>query len=261
MVMQMDIQEISVCDITPGDNDRKVFDPTELGGLAKSISELGVLQAVTVRPTDDGYELIAGERRWRASQLAGLATVPARLLHADDVLAGEAMLAENMARVELNPLEEAMAYRKALDSGSTVERVAEIAGVGVSRVENRLTLLTLDDGVQQQVASGALGTDAARMVARLSLVNQRRVAAEIVGQGLDWWAVQRLTERVASEEATQDLFDGSSFELSIEEYALDAQANRRCSRKALIGLLHQAAEQLDGEQLGSEIRAALERET
>jgi len=128
------LAEVSVDDITPNPYQPRVhFDEESLGDLTESIRQIGILQPILVRQTDDAYELIAGERRWRAAQRAGLATVPAIVRAADDLGSMEQALVENLHRQDLTPLEEAAAYNQLLeDFELTHEQVAE--RVGKSRV-------------------------------------------------------------------------------------------------------------------------------
>ena len=166
---------------------RTVFDEPALQELAESISQHGVLQPITVRALDSGYyQIIAGERRWRASRLAGLTEIPARVIEADDRKAQELALVENLQREDLNPLEEARGYRALMeDFGLTQEAVAQSVGKSRPAVANALRLLSIQPEVAEMLASGELSTGHAR--ALLSLPNktqQLEAARQIVEKGL-----------------------------------------------------------------------------
>lgn len=144
--------------IVAGDNDRKLFDPAKLEQLAASIAAEGLLEHPIVRPLPDGrYELVAGERRFRAVQLLGWSEVEVIVRDIDDAAAATAMLAENFHRVDLDPIEEAGAYRKFIDSFSwSIAEVAERSQTTENRVTSRLRLLDLIPDLQFLVATGSL---------------------------------------------------------------------------------------------------------
>ncbi len=153
------LRELPISQITANRyQPRDHFDEETLGSLTESIRSLGVLQPVLVRPTDDGYELIAGERRWRAAKRAGLQTIPA-VVKSDtaDVASLEQALVENLHRQDLNPLEEAAAYQQLMeDFGLTQEQVATRVGRSRSGVANLLRLFQLPPSVQQLVGEGRI---------------------------------------------------------------------------------------------------------
>ncbi|MGH7357185.1 MAG: ParB/RepB/Spo0J family partition protein [Candidatus Rokuibacteriota bacterium] len=158
------LEEISVAAIRPNRyQPREHFDEEALGGLAESIREVGVLQPVLVRPAGDGYELVAGERRWRAARRAGLQTIPALVRHADDAATVQQALIENLHRDDLNPLEEAAAYQQLIeDFGLTHEQVGERVGRSRTYVSNLLRLMQLPPAVQRSVKEGRLSMGHAR---------------------------------------------------------------------------------------------------
>lgn len=142
---------------------RRAFDEETLDGLMESVRELGVLQPVLVRAVDDGYELIAGERRLRAAKRAGLRSIPAVVRTSDDVGSLEAALVENLHRQDLNPLEEAAAYQQLIeDFGHTQEQVAQRVGRSRSAVANLLRLFHLPPAVQKLVGDGLLSAGHAK---------------------------------------------------------------------------------------------------
>jgi len=160
------LQEISVSSIDPNPNQpRNHFDEDSLAELSASIKAIGLLQPVLVRPstTPDRFELIAGERRWRASKRAGLSTIPAIVRVTDDVSSVEQALVENLHRQDLTPLEEAAAYQQLLEDFSmTHEQVAAKVGKSRSAITNSLRLLTLPPTIQQYLAEGRLSAGHAK---------------------------------------------------------------------------------------------------
>ena len=159
---------------------RKNFDPEELQALADSIALHGVIQPLTVRRMDNGfYQIIAGERRWRAARLAGLQEIPAVVIDADDEKATELALIENLQRQDLNPVEEALGYRRLLDEyGMTQEKAAERVGKSRPAVANALRLLALPEDLLEMVADGRLSAGHARAVLTLKSEKQQRDAAQ-----------------------------------------------------------------------------------
>jgi ParB family chromosome partitioning protein len=174
---------------------RRVFDPAALQELATSIASVGVVQPVIVRKVDDGYELIAGERRWRAAQQAGFTVVPAIVRTASDVESLELALVENVVRQQLNPVDEAFALKVLLeDLGVTQEKLAARVGKSRSAIANKVRLLDLPASIQESLASGAVSEGHAR--ALLSLEGrgeQIRLARRIAEKGL---SVRQVEEEV-----------------------------------------------------------------
>ncbi|MDX2177717.1 MAG: ParB/RepB/Spo0J family partition protein [Candidatus Sumerlaeia bacterium] len=181
---------IRVDQITPNPRQpRKFFDQGKLDDLAASLKRHGVLQPIVVTPgsaTGAGYTLLAGERRWRAAQLAGFSEIPAQVIEATDAELLELSIVENVQRDDLNPLEEAEAYRDLmLQFGWTQEEIAERVGKKRPTIANALRLLNLDEEMQQAVRDHSLTPGHAR--ALLSIPDQklrRRLFLEIVTQGL-----------------------------------------------------------------------------
>lgn len=166
---------------------RKTFDPDELASLAESIRMHGIIQPLTVRKLPSGfYQIIAGERRWRASRAAGLKEVPVRILEADDKLAMELALVENLQREDLNPMEEAAGYKKLMDDyGLTQEQVAARVQKSRPAVTNALRLLSLGETLQKKVSSGKLSAGHARALLPLKTETLReKAAAEVESRGL-----------------------------------------------------------------------------
>ena len=166
---------------------RQDFDEEELAALSESISTHGIVQPLTVRELPGGYyQIIAGERRWRAARLAGLSEVPAVIIEADDKKTMELALIENLQRQDLNPVEEALGYKTLMDNyGMTQEEAAGRVGRSRPAVANALRLLGLCPDVLEQVRSGALSAGHARAVLSLKTEKQQKEAAQkIVALGL-----------------------------------------------------------------------------
>ena len=163
---------------------RKLFDETALAELADSIREHGVIQPLTVRKLASGYyQIIAGERRWRAARMAGLTEVPAVVIEADDQKAAELALVENLQREDLNPMEEAAGYQALIQTyHMTQEEAAQRVGKSRSAVANAMRLLGLQPAVRKLVEEGSLSAGHARALLPLSPTLQEQ-AAETVMQG------------------------------------------------------------------------------
>jgi ParB family chromosome partitioning protein len=187
--------ELPVGSIRPNPKQpRTVFDEDALEELVGSIREIGVLQPIVVRPVDDGYELIMGERRWRATQAAGLATVPAIVRQTEDGDLLRDALLENLHRSQLNPLEEAAAYQQLLDDfGCTHDELAQRIHRSRPQISNTLRLLRLPPLVQRRVAAGVLSAGHARALLGLSdAAAIERLAQRIVAEGLSVRAVEEI---------------------------------------------------------------------
>ncbi|HXB64199.1 MAG TPA: ParB/RepB/Spo0J family partition protein [Solirubrobacteraceae bacterium] len=194
-----ELREVPVESIAPNPNQpRRHFDEQALNALAESLADRGVLQPVLVRPKVDGtYELIAGERRWRASRIAGLKTVPAMVRPHDDAASLELALIENMAREDLNPVEEARACAALVEElGLTREQVGRRVGRGRVAVSNLMRLLDLPDEALESLEHGTLseGHGRALLLAK-DHAERRRLAREAVAED---WSVRTLEERARS---------------------------------------------------------------
>ena len=181
---------------------RKLFDEEQLQALADSIAEHGLLQPLAVRDIGDGfYQIIAGERRWRASRIAGLKEVPVMIVEADDRTVMELALVENLQRQDLNPMEEAEGYRVLMeDFGLTQEQAAQRVGKSRPAVANALRLLALPSEVQEYVVDGTLSAGHARAV--LSLPNERlqkAAAQKIIALRLSVRQAEAMCKRMATE--------------------------------------------------------------
>ena len=194
-------QEIPVGKIIPNPKQpRQVFDEDDLAELVHSIREFGLLQPIVVRDTPDGFELIMGERRWRASSKAGLKYIPAIVRETSDEDMLRDALLENIHRVQLNPLEEAAAYQQLLDEfGVTQEQLADRLGRSRPVITNAIRLLNLPVTVQRRVAAGVLSAGHARALLGIKLGDdttdaQSQLADRIVAEGLS----VRATEEAVS---------------------------------------------------------------
>ena len=193
--------EVAPSDVVPNPRQpRQVFDPDALAELVHSIKEIGLLQPIVVRrrsgakKKEPQYELVAGERRWRACQQAGLAAIPAIVRDtSDDDLLREALL-ENLHRAELNPLEEAAAYQQLLaDFGGTQEELAQRLGRSRPQVANTMRLLKLPTAVQRRVAAGVISAGHARALLSLDDADAMDALAErIVKEGLSVRSVEEI---------------------------------------------------------------------
>jgi len=188
------LREIPIASIRPNPlQPRTRFDEEAMTALAASIREIGVLQPILVRQIDaDEYEIIAGERRWRAARRAGLQTVPALVQTTSDVHSLEQALVENLHREDLNPLEEAAAYQQLIDEfGYTHEQVATRVGRSRTTVTNTLRLLQLPAGVQRALADGTITAGHARALLGTPDRNlQEELVRRIVAEGLNVRAVE-----------------------------------------------------------------------
>ncbi|MGY4644397.1 ParB/RepB/Spo0J family partition protein [Cellulomonas sp. URHB0016] len=187
--------ELPVDSIRPNPRQpRTVFDEDALDELVGSIREIGVLQPIVVRAADDGYELIMGERRWRATQAAGLDTIPAIIRDTEDSDLLRDALLENLHRSQLNPLEEAAAYQQLLDDfGCTHEQLATRIHRSRPQISNTLRLLKLPPLVQRRVAAGVLSAGHARALLGLNDgAAIERLAQRIVSEGLSVRAVEEI---------------------------------------------------------------------
>ena len=183
---------------------RRVFAQDDIDALAKSIKERGILQPILVRSNPlnaDEYEIIAGERRWRAAQIAQLHEVPVIIKELNDEEVLEVALIENIQRADLNALEEALGYRRLIDDfDHTQDSLATALGKSRSHIANTLRLLVLPDGVKKLLANGAISAGHAR--ALIGAVNPKGVADEIVKRGLNVRQVERMVRAAKDEPQT-----------------------------------------------------------
>lgn len=175
--------KVKLLDIEPNrEQPRKQFDEDALAELSDSIAQHGVLQPLLVRPMPDGgYQLVAGERRWRASRMAGLTEVPVVIRDLTDAQVAELALVENLQRENLNPLEEANGYKELSDKfGYTQEKISEIVGKSRPSIANALRLLNLPSDVQEMVSNGSLSMGHARAILSLEDDKMKTDLAKLV---------------------------------------------------------------------------------
>ena len=197
------LHQLPIEQITPNpDQPRSRFDEETIQALAASIAEVGVLQPVVVRPGPErGYVLIAGERRWRAAQLAGLRDIPALVRTSDERSALAEAVVENLQREDLTPLEEAAAYTQLLeDFAMTHEQVGTLVGKSRTAVTNTLRLLTLSPAIQGMLERGELSAGHARALVGL---DDERFAEHVARRAADeGWSVRRIEETVRARRET-----------------------------------------------------------
>ena len=193
-----ELQNLPIGKVEPRrDQPRAVFDEQALQELADSIAQYGLIQPITVRRIDNGYyQIIAGERRWRAARAAGLSEVPVRIIEADDRRAMELALVENLQREDLNPIEEARGYQTLMrEYGLTQEDAASAVGKSRPAVANALRLLNLPDATLTLVEDGTLSAGHARALLPIRDENAQRQAAQTV---IDKHLSVRQTEALAA---------------------------------------------------------------
>ena len=185
---------------------RQEFDEEALGELAASITEHGLIQPITVRPLEGGYyQIIAGERRWRASRIAGLSEVPVTILECDDKTAAELALIENLQREDLNPLEEALGYETLVrDYGMSQEDAAKSVGKSRPAIANALRLLKLPQSITALLRDGSLSAGHARALIPLENEQKQKDAAQkIINMQLSVRQTEALVKRMLKPEPEQ----------------------------------------------------------
>ena len=195
--LSLPISQVETCSSQP----RKRFDDESLQELADSISQHGIIQPLTVRKLSSGYyQIIAGERRWRAARLAGLQEVPVIVIEADDRKAAELAMIENLQREDLNPMEEAAGFQSLIESyHMTQEEAAQRVGKSRSAVTNALRLLALSPEVRHLVEIGQLSAGHARALIPLSPALQLRAADTIIKGNLSVRQTELLVKRLSAE--------------------------------------------------------------
>ena len=203
--LSLPISQVETCSSQP----RKRFDDESLQELANSISQHGIIQPLTVRKLSSGYyQIIAGERRWRAARLAGLQEVPVIVIEADDRKAAELAMIENLQREDLNPMEEAAGFQSLIESyHMTQEEAAQRVGKSRSAVTNALRLLGLTPSVRKLVEEGKLSAGHARALVPLSPSLQESAANAIVSGGLSVRQTEALVKRLSAEKKEAQVKD------------------------------------------------------
>ena len=228
-----ELKQLPVSRLEPRrDQPRTVFDDAALQELAESLRRYGVIQPVTARKLDNGfYQIIAGERRWRAARLAGLEEIPVRVIEADDRRTAELALVENLQREDLNPIEEARGYQALIDEyGMTQEEAAQSVGRSRPAITNALRLLSLSPAVLSLVEEGKLSAGHARALLPITEEKAQKAAAdEVLKKSLsvrrtEQLAARQLKEKKAPETAKGP--DGVDYAADVSE-TLSALLGRR----------------------------------
>ena len=195
--LSLPISQVESCSSQP----RKSFDEASLAELADSIREHGIIQPLTVRKLASGYyQIIAGERRWRAARIAGFQEVPVIVIEADDRKAAELAMIENLQREDLNPMEEAAGFQSLIETyHMTQEEAAKQVGKSRSAVTNSLRLLSLTPAVRQLVEEGKLSAGHARALLPLSPAMQENAANAVVAGGLSVRQTEALVKKLSAE--------------------------------------------------------------
>ena len=208
------ISQVESCAAQP----RKQFDPDALADLADSIRQHGIIQPLTVRKLQSGYyQIIAGERRWRAARMAGLRQVPVVVIEADDRKAMELAMIENLQREDLNPMEEAEGYRTLMEQyGLTQEETSQRVGKSRSAVANALRLLHLSDEVRTRVEEGKLSGGHARALVPLTAELQKKAAAVIIKDDLSVRQTELLVKKLTADKPQKPVKDAGSVDYAAE---------------------------------------------
>ena len=212
--LSLPISMVESCSSQP----RKSFDEASLADLAESIREHGIIQPLTVRKLASGYyQIIAGERRWRAARIAGLQEVPVIVIEADDRKAAELAMIENLQREDLNPMEDAAGFQALIDNyHMTHEEAAQRVGKSRSAVTNALRLLGLTPAVRKLVEEGKLSAGHARALLPLSPTVQENAANAVVSGGLSVRQTESLAKRLAAEKKEKSKPDSSQVDYTAE---------------------------------------------
>ena len=192
------LRTLKLRDVEPNPNQpRREFDPAALEELAESIRQNGIITPITVRKVDDRYQIIAGERRWRASRMAGLEDIPAYVLEVDEREAYQYALVENLQRQDLNPIEEALGYRRLMDDyGYSQEKAGEKVGRSRPYITNALRLLSLPQLICDMIASGALSAGHGRALVVLDEQRAMEAAKSILEKELSVRETEALVKRM-----------------------------------------------------------------
>jgi ParB family transcriptional regulator, chromosome partitioning protein len=217
------VVEVPLARIAPNPyQPRHRIDDTRLEELSASIREHGVLQPVLVTETLDGYQLVAGERRVRAARLAGLERIPALVRQLADRDQLEIALVENVQRADLDPIDEALAYRQLIDEfGLTQEHVAERVGKARATIANTLRLLDLHPDVQAAIAEGRLTEGHGRALGGLGVEGQSRVLGTVIGQGMSVRQTEELVRRLREPRPTREAPPAKRLDADLERVETD----------------------------------------
>lgn len=242
------------------DQPRKRFDKAALNELAASISSVGLLEPVIVRPVGERFVLIAGERRWRAAAIAGLEAIPSIIRDVHGAEAFELSMIENVVRADMNPIEEAAGYSRLVDAGMTVETIAARLGKTEQSIRFAMNLLRLDGPISDLVATGQLGTWDAWHIARLSIEGQHRVIRAMRdGELTKAGSVHRFALAVYEQESSVAMFGEADVETRSQERIAstrDVKAELERAVKALEAAAKLAATADSSEELAELVKRA-----
>jgi ParB family chromosome partitioning protein len=259
---------IHVNQIVPGDNDRKEFNKAGIEELAGDIARAGkLINPITVRPMPDGtYQIVAGERRWRAHQLLGWSTIAAFVRELSDEETDLIMLSENVQRVDLNAIEQAYGFQKQLDKyNRTPQEIAQVCSVSVDLVRRRLGLLELIPDIKGMIASGNLKVGHAECLIGLDANNQIAAVKQLNERHIDQRGFRQICNELLEKQQQNTMFDLDSLFVELrDEYEREKESRKRHDSKALLSEIETlkaelAAERERSETLKAELAAERER--
>ena len=218
-------QKLPLSEIEPNRKQpRKTFSEEALNALAQSIAEHGIIQPLIVRPYGGSYQIVAGERRWRAAKIAGLKEVPVRIMEFSDEQTMQIALIENLQREDLNPIEEALGYQQLIDTfGMKQDEVAQKVGKARSSITNSLRLLTLPDDIKIMVRDGILSVGHCKVLIGVpDEERQRELAQKAVKDGISVRALEKLAKQTGGTKLSREKPKKETFiveaELSMTDY-------------------------------------------
>ena len=242
---------ISIAALKPSPSQpRRLFDKNSINELAESIKSKGLVQPILVRPSktdENSYEIIAGERRWRAAQIAQLHEIPAVIKNLDDVEALEIAIIENIQRSDLSPIEEAAGYKRLIDNhGHTQEVLSEIVGKSRSHIANILRLLTLPQSIQDMISEGKISSGHARAIMNSTFPEQ--LAEKIINENLSVREAESLAKSRKSTVQKIKLKDPDTIDLEekiSEKLGLNVSINHRGKKGGYIKIEFKSLDQLE----------------
>lgn len=194
-------QKLKISEIEPNKKQpRKTFNEEALNALAESIIEHGIVEPLVVRSYGDGYQIVAGERRWRAAKIAGLKEVPVRIMELSDEQTMQIALIENLQREDLNPIEEALGYQQLIDTfDMKQEEVAKKVGKARSSITNSLRLLTLPEDIRESVRDGEISVGHCKVIIGVKDEEaQRSLAKRVIEEGMSVRALEKLAKQLTA---------------------------------------------------------------
>ena len=242
---------ISIAALKPSPSQpRRLFDKNSINELAESIKSKGLVQPILVRPSktdENSYEIIAGERRWRAAQIAQLHEIPAVIKNLDDVEALEIAIIENIQRSDLSPIEEAAGYKRLIDNhGHTQEVLSEIVGKSRSHIANILRLLTLPQSIQDMISEGKISSGHARAIMNSAFPQQ--LAEKIINENLSVREAESLAKSKKNTVQKIKLKDPDTIDLEekiSEKLGLNVSINHRGKKGGYIKIEYKSLDQLE----------------